>query len=95
MRLGVHRDQLAHAFAPADLALFYSPPDLPWDLLTSTASLGGRRRVFREIDAIVDCIAEISHPGDHILIMSNGGFGGIHQKVLKALSPTTLYDLLT
>ncbi len=85
MRLGVHREELAHAFAPADLALFYSPPELPWDLSSSTASMGEKRRVFKELDAIIDCVAEISHPGDHVLIMSNGEFGGIHLKILKAL----------
>lgn len=85
MRLGVHRDHLASAVAIADLTLFYSPPDLTWDLVSCTASLGEKRRVFKEIDAIVDCVAENSRPGDHILIMSNGGFGGIHLKILQAL----------
>jgi UDP-N-acetylmuramate: L-alanyl-gamma-D-glutamyl-meso-diaminopimelate ligase len=65
--------------------LLYNPPDLGWDLLRHTASLGERRQVFKALDALVDHVAAISRSGDHILIMSNGGFGGIHHRIVRAL----------
>jgi UDP-N-acetylmuramate: L-alanyl-gamma-D-glutamyl-meso-diaminopimelate ligase len=85
LRLGAHREELASAFTPADLALLYSPPDLDWDLLRHTASLGEKRRVFKALDALIDHVVAISRSGDHILIMSNGGFGGIHHRIVRAL----------
>ncbi|HEX2245402.1 MAG TPA: UDP-N-acetylmuramate:L-alanyl-gamma-D-glutamyl-meso-diaminopimelate ligase, partial [Gammaproteobacteria bacterium] len=85
LRLGAHREELASAFTPADLALLYSPPDLGWDLLRYTASLGEKRRVFKALDALIDHVVAISRSGDHILIMSNGEFGGIHHRIVRAL----------
>jgi UDP-N-acetylmuramate: L-alanyl-gamma-D-glutamyl-meso-diaminopimelate ligase len=88
MRMGVHREELAPAFAGADLALFYRPPELGWDLSQATETLGERRQVFPDLDGIIDSILSRKRPGDHILIMSNGGFGGIHGKLLAILART-------
>jgi UDP-N-acetylmuramate: L-alanyl-gamma-D-glutamyl-meso-diaminopimelate ligase len=52
----------------------------------SVASLGERARVSRDIDELVETLATTSKPGDHLLIMSNGGFGGIHSKLLERLA---------
>jgi UDP-N-acetylmuramate: L-alanyl-gamma-D-glutamyl-meso-diaminopimelate ligase len=68
MRMGIHRDQLAPAFALADLTLLYSPPDLPWDLAQCTKPLGEKRRVFKDINAIVEYVSALKHPGGHIVI---------------------------
>jgi UDP-N-acetylmuramate: L-alanyl-gamma-D-glutamyl-meso-diaminopimelate ligase len=85
MRLGVHRDQLAGALAAADLAIVYAPPDLGWDAAAAVAPLGERGRVFGRLDEIVRHAADTARPGDHLVVMSNGAFGGLHGKLLQAL----------
>jgi UDP-N-acetylmuramate: L-alanyl-gamma-D-glutamyl-meso-diaminopimelate ligase len=86
MRLGVHRDTLAPSLAAADLVFLYHPADLGWDLGAAAASLGERGVVYADIDAIVAAVRAAARPGDHVLVMSNGGFGGIHAKLLAALA---------
>ncbi|MCB1878290.1 MAG: UDP-N-acetylmuramate:L-alanyl-gamma-D-glutamyl-meso-diaminopimelate ligase [Chromatiales bacterium] len=85
MRMGVHRDQLAPSLKTADQVILYTPPGLDWNLDDVAAGLGGRGAVFRDIDEIVAKVASKAGPGDCILVMSNGGFGGIHQRLLDAL----------
>jgi UDP-N-acetylmuramate: L-alanyl-gamma-D-glutamyl-meso-diaminopimelate ligase len=85
MKLGVHREQLAPAMALADQAWFLNPPDLGWDLAGAVAGLGDRARLAPSVDELVKGLAAESRPGDHILVMSNGGFGGLHDKLLAAL----------
>jgi len=85
MKLGVHREQLAAALAFADRSWLFNPADLGWDLPAAVASLGDRARFAASVDALVKGLADESRPGDHVLIMSNGGFGGIHEKLLAAL----------
>jgi UDP-N-acetylmuramate: L-alanyl-gamma-D-glutamyl-meso-diaminopimelate ligase len=85
MRLGVHRDQLAAALAPADLAILYAPPDLGWDAAAAVAPLGERGRVFVRLEDIVRHAADTARPGDHLVVMSNGAFGGLHGRLLQAL----------
>ena len=85
MRLGAHAESLADAFSEADLALFYCPPNLGWDLAGQTRSLGSKRILLQDLDAIVARILALAQPADQVLIMSNGGFGGLHQKLLQAL----------
>jgi UDP-N-acetylmuramate: L-alanyl-gamma-D-glutamyl-meso-diaminopimelate ligase len=86
MRLGVHRDQLAAALAPADLAILYAPPDLGWDAAASVAPLGARGRVFHSLEDLVRYAADTARSGDHLVVMSNGAFGGLHGKLLQALA---------
>jgi UDP-N-acetylmuramate: L-alanyl-gamma-D-glutamyl-meso-diaminopimelate ligase len=85
MKLGVHREQLAPALAVADRAWFLNPPDLGWNLPGAVAALGDRAQFEASVDALVQGLAGDSRPGDHILVMSNGGFGGLHDKLLAAL----------
>jgi len=82
MRLGIHREQLATSLAAADAVFAYAPPDLSWDM---AAALGRAGRVFRDIDTLVGAVVGAARPGDHILVMSNGAFGGIHERLLRAL----------
>jgi UDP-N-acetylmuramate: L-alanyl-gamma-D-glutamyl-meso-diaminopimelate ligase len=89
MKLGVHREQLAPALALADRAWFLSSPDLGWDLPSAVAALGARASFAASVDALVKGLADDSRPGDHILVMSNGGFGGLHDKLLAALRART------
>jgi len=49
-------------------------------------SLGAKATAFDELDKLVQAIVVTAKPGDHILVMSNGGFGGVHRKILDALS---------
>jgi len=86
MRLGVHRETLAASLAGADEVWLYAPPDLGWDADGVVAGLGGRGHVAADIDALAADLARASRPGDHVLIMSNGGFGGLHGRLLTALA---------
>ena len=85
MKLGVMKDQLAASLAAADRIYCYGA-NLGWDAAAVLSPLGDRARVFDDIDAIVAALQVAAQPGDHVVVMSNGGFGGIHQKLLTALS---------
>ncbi|NEX19842.1 UDP-N-acetylmuramate:L-alanyl-gamma-D-glutamyl-meso-diaminopimelate ligase [Thiorhodococcus mannitoliphagus] len=85
MRLGVHNAELAASLALADQVYVYAPKDLGWDAAAVFTGLGERAAVHDAIDAIVEAVAAESRDGDQILVMSNGGFGGIHDKLLTAL----------
>jgi UDP-N-acetylmuramate: L-alanyl-gamma-D-glutamyl-meso-diaminopimelate ligase len=85
MKLGVHREQLAPALAASDAAWFLAVPDLGWDLPAALAPLGARAHFAATVDALVAGLAGDARPGDHVLVMSNGGFGGLHEKLLAAL----------
>ena len=85
MRMGVHRHRLAQALAPADRIRLYAPPDLQWDIRALPAELDGRARVFDDIGELVRHLAGELEQGDQVLIMSNGAFGGIHERLLGAL----------
>jgi UDP-N-acetylmuramate: L-alanyl-gamma-D-glutamyl-meso-diaminopimelate ligase len=85
MKLGVHREQLAPALAAADEAWFFNTPGLGWDLPKAVAGLGGRARFAATVDALVQGITAEARAGDQVLVMSNGGFGGLHEKLLTEL----------
>jgi UDP-N-acetylmuramate: L-alanyl-gamma-D-glutamyl-meso-diaminopimelate ligase len=85
MKLGVHREQLAPALAAADRTWFLRAPDLEWDLAAAVASLGDRVSFAADVEALVKGLVDDSRPGDQVLVMSNGGFGGVHDKLLAAL----------
>lgn len=84
MRMGVHAGQLGDALADADVALLLQSAQVEWDVRTATAS-HSCLEVFGTVGDIVDWVAREARSGDHILIMSNGGFEGIHQRVESAL----------
>ncbi|MGB6449810.1 MAG: hypothetical protein WBE92_03580, partial [Steroidobacteraceae bacterium] len=85
MRMGVHRTALAPSLAAADEVWLYAPPDLGWDAAQVVRSLGNRGRIAAEIDPLAADLAKSLRPGDNVLIMSNGGFGGLHGKLIAAL----------
>jgi UDP-N-acetylmuramate: L-alanyl-gamma-D-glutamyl-meso-diaminopimelate ligase len=85
MKLGVHREQLAPSLAAADVSWFLNAKDLGWDLPGAVSSLGERARLAGSVDELVKGLAADARTGDHILVMSNGGFGGLHDKLLAAL----------
>jgi UDP-N-acetylmuramate: L-alanyl-gamma-D-glutamyl-meso-diaminopimelate ligase len=86
MRLGVHRESLGPSLAAADEVWLYAPPDLGWDAGDLVRELGPRAHLSTQVDALVASLRPRLQPGDHVLIMSNGGFGGIHGKLLAALA---------
>ena len=92
MRMGVHRLTLAPALAAADQVWLYSAPDLGWDTGEVLAALGARAYGSGNIDTLARDLARTARPGDHVLIMSNGGFGGLHGKLLAALERTAAGD---
>jgi UDP-N-acetylmuramate: L-alanyl-gamma-D-glutamyl-meso-diaminopimelate ligase len=85
MKLGVMNDALPGSLAEADLVYCYSA-NLGWNPADALAPLGGKATCHDDIDALVTAIAAEAKPGDQVLVMSNGGFGGIHQKLLDRLS---------
>lgn len=85
MKLGVMKDALAGSLAAADRVFCYSA-GLGWDPARSLASLGPRAEVHADLGALVAAIARDAKAGDHVLIMSNGGFGGVHAKLLHELA---------
>jgi len=85
MRLGVHREELAEALGAADRVWLYQPAGLDWDLDGVAAALGDKARVLPEVPALVAALAAELEAGDRVLVMSNGGFGGLHGRLLDAL----------
>jgi UDP-N-acetylmuramate: L-alanyl-gamma-D-glutamyl-meso-diaminopimelate ligase len=84
MKLGTMRAQLPWALEEADLSFCHSG-GLAWNAQESLAPLGKQAVVADTIDQLVTAVVNASRPGDHVLCMSNGGFGGIHDKLLAAL----------
>jgi len=83
--MGVHADQLAASLELADQVIVYAPSGLEWDAASVFSGLDSKVRIFESIDAIVVTLEAEAKPGDHILVMSNGGFGDIHQRLLDAI----------
>ena len=94
MKLGVMKAQLPASLGRADKVFAYGAntgkESLGWDLAEVLAPLNasqpGKAQAFDDLDALVTSIAKEARSGDHILVMSNGGFGGVHQKILKAIA---------
>ncbi len=90
MKLGVMKQQLPESLAQADLVFAYGAKEgksaLGWDLHEAMMPIEQKAKTFDQLDALVNAIQAIAQPGDHILVMSNGGFGGVHQQLLKALA---------
>jgi UDP-N-acetylmuramate: L-alanyl-gamma-D-glutamyl-meso-diaminopimelate ligase len=85
MKLGVMKNALPDSLAEADLVYCYSA-NLGWNPAGALAPLGARASCHEDLDALIAAIAAAARPGDQVLVMSNGGFGGIHQKLLERLN---------
>jgi UDP-N-acetylmuramate: L-alanyl-gamma-D-glutamyl-meso-diaminopimelate ligase len=85
MRMGVHRDTLAPALRGADAVYLFAPPDLGWDARAVARELGPQAFTEPSVDALLQRLTLDVAPGDHVLIMSNGGFGGLHKRLLARL----------
>ncbi|MEZ5608521.1 MAG: UDP-N-acetylmuramate:L-alanyl-gamma-D-glutamyl-meso-diaminopimelate ligase [Burkholderiaceae bacterium] len=85
MKLGTMKNQLPWALEHADQA-FCHTGGLDWDAAAALAPMGERAQVAASIEALAAQIMAVARPGDHVLCMSNGGFGGVHAKLLQSLS---------
>ena len=85
MKLGVMKDRLPASLALADGVYCYTQ-GLGWDADAALAPLGEKGRCYTDLAALVADVAAATLPGDHVLVMSNGGFGGVHDKLLAALA---------
>jgi UDP-N-acetylmuramate: L-alanyl-gamma-D-glutamyl-meso-diaminopimelate ligase len=85
MKLGVMNDALPGSLVEADRVYCYSA-NLGWNPADALAPLGAKAVCHSDLDALVAAITADAKPGDQVLVMSNGGFGGIHQKLLDRLS---------
>lgn len=86
MKMGVHEHTLAASLNAADKVILYQDPNLTWSLDNIQQQLGDSSVLLRNIDDVVGQLVSQSKAGDHIVVMSNGDFGGIHQKILDALA---------
>jgi len=91
MKLGTMKDALSASLAEADLVFGYGAAGngkdaLGWDLAQALAPLGQRAQSFDDLGALVQAVSAAAQPGDQVLVMSNGGFGGVHQQLLDALA---------
>jgi UDP-N-acetylmuramate: L-alanyl-gamma-D-glutamyl-meso-diaminopimelate ligase len=86
MRMGVHKQELADALAGADQSFLFQRDDLGWSLADTLSALGPRARVLDDLDGLVRAVSDCARPGDQVVVMSNGDFGGIHERLLAALA---------
>ena len=85
MRMGSHMDNLAHSARMADEVIWYQPEGLDWDLSPVIAASPNSATISQQLEQIIGRIQHEAQPGDAVVIMSNGGFGGLHQKIIAAL----------
>jgi UDP-N-acetylmuramate: L-alanyl-gamma-D-glutamyl-meso-diaminopimelate ligase len=86
MKMGVHKDTLANSWQKADEVYLYEPEGMDWSLVDSVAHSNAPTHCFKDVEKIVQGVCNVAQPGDHILVMSNGGFEGIHSRILDALN---------
>jgi UDP-N-acetylmuramate: L-alanyl-gamma-D-glutamyl-meso-diaminopimelate ligase len=84
MKLGAMKTALPGSLAAADLTYCYAGK-LGWDPAAALAPLGAKAAVYGDLRALIDAVVNEARTGDHVLVMSNGGFGGIHDKLLERL----------
>ncbi|CNI04699.1 UDP-N-acetylmuramate:L-alanyl-gamma-D-glutamyl-meso-diaminopimelate ligase [Yersinia aldovae] len=93
MKLGLCKNELAPSLGRADEVFLFQPQHIPWQVVEVAEACIQPAHWSADIDTLVDMITKTALPGDHILVMSNGGFGGIHDKLLTALSKKAEQDL--
>jgi UDP-N-acetylmuramate: L-alanyl-gamma-D-glutamyl-meso-diaminopimelate ligase len=86
MRMGVHKDSLSNSWQQADEICLYQPEGLDWNLSDVVAQSKTPATIFSSTDKIIEHLLSEAASGDHILIMSNGGFEAIHQRLIDAMT---------
>ncbi len=84
MKLGVMKNALPASLKEADLVFCYGA-NLGWDAAEALSTIKAKASVYEDLNAMVTAIAKAAKPGNYVLVMSNGGFGGVHQKILDAI----------
>lgn len=84
MKLGTMKAQLPWCLASSDLAFCHSA-GLDWDASSALAPISDKAQVFDQLPALISAVSQVARAGDHIVCMSNGGFGGVHVKLLESL----------
>ena len=84
MKMGVWKDSLADSLVAADQVFCYNA-HLGWDAGDALGPLGKRAQVYDDLDQLTAAITTTAQPGDHVLVMSNGAFGGLHDRLLVAM----------
>ena len=85
MKLGTHKQALVDSLRGADRVFVYQSPEVKWDVGSAVASLGSLATVEADLARLTDAIVSEARPGDHLVLMSNGSFGGLHERLLAAL----------
>ncbi len=89
MRTGVHKHTMAAALKDADLVAC-KQPDADWGTADIFKELTQPAALYPTVDVLVDALSKQLKAGDHVVVMSNSGFGGIHQKLLHAVKEVTV-----
>lgn len=88
MRMGIHKSQLASVTATADQVLWFQPDNVEWSLQSVIDESNNDAQLLGSIDELIDKCVDGCDQNTHVVIMSNGGFGGVHQKLIERLAPT-------
>ena len=86
MKMGMHKDDIAPSLVRADYVFVLQPDNIPWDVSDITNKCLQPAKWTANLERLIDMIVAEAQPTDHILVMSNGSFGGIHQKLLDKLA---------
>jgi len=85
MKLGVQKAALADSLRGADKVFVYQSPEVKWDVAGAMQPLGALATVHADLAQLTAALAAEARPGDHLVLMSNGSFGGLHERLLAAL----------
>jgi len=86
MKMGMCKNELAPSLGRADEVFLFQPQHIPWLVTEVAEECIQPAHWSADVDTLADMVVKAAHPGDHILVMSNGGFGGIHTKLLEKLA---------
>lgn len=86
MKMGIHKDEIAPSLKDADEVFIFQPETIPWSVSSITDALSQKSAWSADLEELIAMIAENARENDHILVMSNGAFGGIHHKLLVKLA---------
>jgi UDP-N-acetylmuramate: L-alanyl-gamma-D-glutamyl-meso-diaminopimelate ligase len=89
MKLGTHKAALARSLTGADRVFVYKSPEVKWDVADAMQPLGALATVQSDLGQLIAGLAAEARPGDHLVLMSNGSFGGLHDKLLRGLRDAT------
>ncbi|QHD49572.1 UDP-N-acetylmuramate:L-alanyl-gamma-D-glutamyl-meso-diaminopimelate ligase [Vreelandella aquamarina] len=90
MRLGALRERLIDSVAEADAVFWFQPSNVAWSMESLVEAQGERAALFDDIEALVEAVVTQASPLDRIVVMSNGGFEGVHERLLNALTKREL-----